>query len=332
MNDFLKLSDKDKINILTQASIRRKLSLVAIEKDWWVTMTLRALFACQCCNHIVFKGGTSLSKAWNLIERFSEDIDIAIDRKFFGFEGELKNRQISNLRRASCSYIKDTLQHELNQKLRDNGIVGYSLFVPDTEAITKDPQIIEVHFNSLFTPDYVQNKVVIEIGARSMVEPSESIRLRSILADYFPNANYTDDYFTVPTVIPQRTFLEKAFLLHEEFQKPPEKIRVERMTRHIYDLEKMMDTDFAKDALCNSELYHTIVKHRSTLTALKEVDYATHIPEKINFVPPDFIMDSWRKDYENMQSGMIYGKSLTFEKLIERIKELNERFRKIKTI
>ena len=224
------------------------------------------------------------------------------------------------------------MQHELNQKLRDNGIVGYSLFVPDTEAITKDPQIIEVHFNSLFTPDYVQNKVVIEIGARSMVEPSESIRLRSILADYFPNANYTDDYFTVPTVIPQRTFLEKAFLLHEEFQKPPEKIRVERMTRHIYDLEKMMDTDFAKDALCNSELYHTIVKHRSTLTALKEVDYTTHIPGKINFVPPDFVMDSWRKDYENMQSGMIYGKSLPFEKLIERIKELNERFRKIKTI
>jgi hypothetical protein len=329
MNEFLKLSEKDRINILTQASIRRKLSLVAIEKDWWVTMALRALFACQCCNHIVFKGGTSLSKAWNLIERFSEDIDIAIDRKFFGFEGELKKRQINQLRRASCSYIKDELQHELNQKLHDNGMFGYSLLVPETEATTKDPQIIEIRFKSLFTPDYIQDKVVIEIGARSMVEPSENIQLRSILADYFPNASYADDYFTVPTVIPQRTFLEKAFLLHEEFQKPPEKIRVERMTRHIYDLEKMMDTDFAKEAMYNSELYNTIVKHRSTLTAMKEVDYTTHIPEKINFVPPAFIMDLWQKDYENMQSGMIYGQSLPFEKLIERIKELNERFRNI---
>ena len=330
MNEFIKLPDKDKINILTQASIRKKLSLRAVEKDWWVTMSLRALFECQCCNHIVFKGGTSLSKAWNLIERFSEDIDIAIDRKFFGFDGELKKRQINNLRRASCSYIKDELQHELNQKLRENEIVGYSLLVPEIEATTKDPQIIEIHFNSLFTPEYVQNKVIIEIGARSLVEPSKDIQLRSIIADYYPDAAYADDYFTVPTVIPQRTFLEKAFLLHEEFQKPPEKIRVERMTRHIYDLEKIMDTDYAHEAMNNTDLYNTIVKHRSTLTAMKEVDYSTHVPEKINFVPPVFILDSWRRDYELMQSDMIYGKSLPFDKLIERIEELNGRFRLIK--
>jgi hypothetical protein len=225
MNEFLKLSDKDRINVLTQVDIKKKLSLLAIEKDWWVTMTLRALFACECSNHIVFKGGTSLSKAWNLIERFSEDIDIAIDRKFFGFEGELKKKQLNHLRRASCSYIKEKLQNELNQTLQNNGIVGYSLFVPESEDTTKDPQTIEIHFKSLFTPDYIRDKVMIEIGARSLVEPSENIQLRSILADYYPKANYADDYFTVPTVIPQRTFLEKAFLLHEEFQKPPEKIR-----------------------------------------------------------------------------------------------------------
>jgi len=330
MNEFLKLSDTDRANILTQAGIRKKLSLRAIEKDWWVTMTLRTLFECQCFNHIVFKGGTSLSKAWNLIERFSEDIDIAIDRKFFGFDGELKKRQINNLRRASCSYIKDELQHELNQKLRENGIVGFTSFVPEAEATTKDPQIIEIHYNSLFAPDYVQNKVVIEIGARSLVEPSKNVQLRSIIADFYPNADYADDYFSVPTVIPQRTFLEKAFLLHEEFQKPPEKIRAERMTRHIYDLEKIMDTNYAADALKNIDLYNVIVQHRKTLTALKEVDYSTHVPEKINFVPPAFIMDTWRKDYEDMQSGMIYGKSLSFGELIERIKELNERFREIK--
>ena len=330
MNEFLKLSDKDRTNILTQASIKKNLSLRAIEKDWWVTMTLRALFECQCFNHIVFKGGTSLSKAWNLIERLSEDIDIAIDRKFFGFEGELKNRQINNLRRASCSYIKDTLQHELNQKLRENGIVGYYSLVPETEATTKDPQIIEIHFNSLFTPDYVQNKVVIEMGARSLIEPSKNVLLRSIVADLYPNTGYADGYFIVPTVIPQRTFLEKAFLLHEEFQKPPEKIRVERMSRHIYDLEKMMDTDYATDALSNTDLYNTIVQHRRTLTALKEVDYNTHVPEKISFVPPTFVLASWRKDYEDMQSGMIYGKSLPFDSLVKRIEELNNRFRKIK--
>jgi hypothetical protein len=173
---------------------------------------------------------------------------------------------------------------------------------------------------------------LIEIGARSLIEPSENVRLRSILAENYPDADFADAYFDVPTVIPQRTFLEKAFLLHEEFQKSAEKIRVDRMSRHIYDLEKMMDTQFAIDAMSNTDLYQAIVEHRRTLTAMKEVDYSTHTPERISFIPPDSIIDSWRKDYETMRGNMIYGKSLPFNKLIERIKELNERFRKMQLI
>jgi hypothetical protein len=330
MNNWLKISEKERIEFFDKLQITTGLPNVSIEKDWWVTMTLRALFACECDDHIVFKGGTSLSKAWNLIERFSEDIDIAIDRKFFGFEGELKKKQINNLRRASCSYIKDKLITELNQRFQENGIEGYSLFIEETQDTTKDPSIIEVHFDSLYASSYIRDKVMIEIGARSLIEPSENVRLRSILAENYPGADFADTYFDVPTVIPQRTFLEKAFLLHEEFQKPAEKIRVDRMSRHIYDLEKMMDTQFAIDAINNTDLYLAIVEHRKTLTAMKEVDYSTHIPERISFIPPDSIIESWKRDYEVMRGNMIYGKSLSFNKLIERIKELNERFRKIR--
>ncbi|MDR0574383.1 MAG: nucleotidyl transferase AbiEii/AbiGii toxin family protein [Tannerella sp.] len=326
----MKIPEEERVEILDKLQITTGLPNVSIEKDWWVTMTLRALFACECADYIVFKGGTSLSKAWNLIERFSEDIDIAIDRKFFGFEGELKKKQINNLRRASCSYIKEKLKDELNQKLQDKGIDGYSLFIEETQDTTKDPLIIEVQFDSLYASSYIRDKVLIEIGARSLIEPSENIRMRSILAENYPDSDFADAYFDVPTVIPQRTFLEKAFLLHEEFQKPVEKIRIDRMSRHIYDLEKMMDTRFAVDAMNNVNLYLSIIEHRRMLTAMKEVDYSTHIPEKINFVPPDSIIELWRKDYDVMRGNMIYGKSLPFNKLIERIKELNERFGKIR--
>jgi len=330
MNKFLQLTETDRKNIFTQVSIRKKLSPKAVEKDWWVTMTLRALFSCECADHIVFKGGTSLSKAWNLIERFSEDIDIAIDRKFFGFAEELKRKQINNLRRASCAYISGKLKEELDCKLRDNGVGGYSLFVPETQDTTKDPQIITIQYHSLFpVGSYLLDKILIEIGVRSLLEPSENIKLRSFVADIFPNEFYSDEFVSIPTVIPQRTFLEKAFLLHEEFQKPIEKIRVNRMTRHIYDLEKLMDTDFAREALSNRDLYETIVEHRRTLTAMKEVDYDTHTPDKINFVPPEAMLAQWKEDYEAMQLGMIHGKSLPFNKLIDRIKVLNERFRNI---
>jgi hypothetical protein len=328
---WLNISKEDRLTTLNNAYNKIGLPPKSIEKDWWVTMTLRALFQCGCAKHIVFKGGTSLSKAWNLIERFSEDIDIAIDRKFFGFDGELSKKQINNLRRTSCSYISGQLKEELNNKLNDAGISGYSVSAAETEDSTKDPQIIEVHYDSLFNAgSYIQEKVLIEIGARSLIEPSENVPLRSILANTFPDAIFADDYYSIPTVVPQRTFLEKAFLLHEEFQKPAENIRVNRMSRHIYDLEKMMDSNFAREALNDRKLYNTIVAHRSALTKMKEVDYTTHTPDKINFVPPLNTIDLWKADYENMQKNMIYGKSLPFDKLVERIKELNERFRKIR--
>ena len=331
MNNWITIPEKERADILNSVALITGLPNIAIEKDWWVTMALHALFSCECASHIVFKGGTSLSKAWNIIERFSEDIDIAIDRAFFGFEGELRKKQITNLRRASCSYTKNKLKDELDRKLQEAGINGYSLFIPETKDSTQDPQNIEVHYKSLFAAgNYIPNKILIEIGARSLMEPNTDIRFRSILADNYPKADFADIYFTVPTVIPQRTFLEKAFLLHEEFQKPLGSVRVNRMSRHIYDLEKLMDTDFAKDALSSPDLYYAIVEHRRTLTAMKEVDYSTHVPEKINFVPPLAVMDLWRKDYETMQSNMIYGDSLSFDKLIGRIKELNERFRQIK--
>ena len=328
---WLNLSPEERLEVLTNVSEQTNLSPNAIEKDWWVTMSLRALFSCECADHIVFKGGTSLSKGWNLIKRFSEDIDIAIDRVFFGFEGELKRKQISNLRRASCSYIKDKLAEELDQKLKEMGSDGYSLRPIVTEDSTQDPLIIEISYDSLLSPgSYIREKVLIEIGSRSLIEPSENIQLHSIIAATHPDSSFADSLFDVPTVVPQRTFLEKAFLLHEEFQKPNESIRVDRMSRHLYDLEKLMDTVYAKEALNNKELYNTIVEHRRTLTSMKEVDYTTHTPDKISFMPPTTIINAWRKDYEAMQSSMIYGESLSFDELIERIRELNERFRNIK--
>jgi len=168
------------------------------------------------------------------------------------------------LRRASCSYIKGKLQYELDNKLKDNGVWDYSLSVPKTQDTTKDPQIIEIKYNTLFDTNYIQNKIMIEIGSRSLIEPSENVQMRSLIADAFPNAAFSDDYFSVPTVIPQRTFLEKAFLLHEEFQKQTERIRVDRMTRHIYDLEKLMDTNFAKEAMNNKDLYNKILMFRTS--------------------------------------------------------------------
>ena len=333
MNKWQNIDRQRRINIIENISKETRLSFASIEKDWWVTMALRALFRCDCAEVMVFKGGTSLSKAWNLIERMSEDVDIAIDRRFFGFDGELNRSAITKLRKASCLYIGTSLKDQLTYHLEDMGIAGFMMNIPETKDTSADPQIIELKYETLFSEEegtYIKDKVLIEIGSRSLIEPSQNVEIRSIIANSYPQSSFADLLTPIPTVIPQRTFLEKAFLLHEEFQKPAESIRVERMSRHLYDLERLMDTDFARNALDDISLYQSIVDHRSKLTAISGVDYSTHSPDTINFVPPDFVIERWRNDYSFMQANMIYGESLPFGKLIERIKKLNERFRKIK--
>ena len=105
--EWVRLPKIRKTNVLLALSKTLKLPTDAIEKDWWVVQTLRLIFEMDCADSLVFKGGTSLSKAWGLINRFSEDIDLALDRKFLGFEGDLSNQQIKKLRKASFAYITD---------------------------------------------------------------------------------------------------------------------------------------------------------------------------------------------------------------------------------
>lgn len=115
---YTDLSADEQREVIQRVQAENRLQLQIIEKDWWVTAVLRALFSLPYSEHISFKGGTNLSKCWNLIERFSEDADIAIDREYLGFGGTLSKTQISDkLRRAACSFVRETLQYDLTDKL-----------------------------------------------------------------------------------------------------------------------------------------------------------------------------------------------------------------------
>ena len=97
------------------------------------------------------------------------------------------------------------------------------------------------------------------------------------------------------------------------------------MSRHLYDLEKLMDTEYGKEALSNRELYDAIVEHRKAYYALKYVNYDSHTPSTINFTIPESAMEAWQDDYANMRRFFIYGESLEFEALMQRMRELQER-------
>lgn len=324
---WLTLSKKRRIEILNQATELTGLPAISIEKDWWVTLCLNASFSLPYSEHIIFKGGTSLSKGWDLIERFSEDIDLAIDRKFFGFEGDISKTQIRKLRKQSCEFISIEFLKSLKQILTDWGAIAEcELFAQVVNDSDKDPQVIEIQYNSVVdTSEYLPQRVLIEVSSRSLMEPTEKREINSILSIYFPKLSFATDPFLVPTVLPQRTFLEKILLLHEEFSQETEKIRMDRLSRHLYDLEKLMDTKHGITALQNKELYNSIVAHREKFNPLRGLDYGNHTVDKIKIVPPDTVIKDFENDYTEMTKFMIYGEALTFDGLIKRISELQTR-------
>jgi hypothetical protein len=342
--NFIDLSKEDRLDILDRVSselnIRQR---EVIEKDWWVTAVLRAMFGLPYADHLSFKGGTSLSKCWHLIDRFSEDIDVAIDREYLGFTGTLSKTQISDkLRRTACSFVRETMQHDLAEQLYQNGISKekFKVNVDITPISTTDPEVININYDSVlsFSIDgadgnqYVLPKVKVEVSGRSMSEPVQEIALDSMIDQVYPKAPFAEPKFMVRAVLPERTFLEKVFLLHEEFAKPKDLIRVERMSRHMYDIGQMLKTPIAESAINNADLYRQVVEHRRTFIGLRGFDYDTLYPATLNIVPPVSIAEQWKADYENMRMHMIYGESVPFDELVGNLKELNDRVKKLHII
>lgn len=344
MSMWQNLTTAERVAAVQTTALARNIEDRAVEKDWWVTAVLKALFSTPCGEYLLFKGGTSISKGWPIIERFSEDIDLSLGRQFFleelglHFAAADNNTQLKNLRKASRKYIHEVLSEELGKRLTAMGLSGFAIenvtTHPTAEGIKpvdgdSDPTVILVGYDSIF-PAYegdILPRVKVEISCLSMSEPFEEKRITTLIHDQFGDLD-EELSTSIRTVTPSRTFLEKAFLLNEEFQK--DKPRSRRMSRHLYDLEKLMDTDYGRAALADGELYKAIVEHRRKFYHLGYVDYDLDYPDKIDFVPKGEVLEAFRRDYvDNMMNGYIYGTAMEFDALMERIKELQERFRAV---
>lgn len=330
MNNYFQLSKEQQQMALTQAANKTGLPVQAVEKDLWVTVVLQIVFTLPVANHLVFKGGTSLSKVWKVIHRFSEDIDLAIDPSIWGFEGDLTKKQIKRLRKASSLFVRDELCLSLKEAVTEIGMEKWLQVEagPDGEGdgTYPEPKVIHIRYKSLFDEDlpYLHSEVKLEVGARSLLEPTAEAAVASVLEDTLPIST-TVKQVMIPTALAEKTFLEKAFLLHELFssQFPRE---ADRKSRHLYDLVQMMCTDIATQAVANDELWNTIHHHRELFTSMSGVDYTPDIRKRIRLLPPDDVIDDWYNDYKDMQSSMIYGEKPTFEKLIEKMRELENLF------
>jgi predicted nucleotidyltransferase component of viral defense system len=335
MIGWLGLSNEQRRATLEAAGRTSGISPKAIEKDWWVTLVLRALFEGPYGKYMIFKGGTSLSKCWTLIERFSEDVDIALDPQVFGMEYKVAPTKgdIERLKRKGCAFTSKELKIALEEELTKIGVLESIVTITaeevDEKMPDKDPQVLMVGYRSLYEANqYLGDEVLVEVSVRSLKEPYVYKPIQSLLYTWFPNTVYAENPLEIAVADPRKTCLEKAFLLHEEFMKPDmDKMRVKRMSRHLYDLYRLNKSGVADEALADKELYSDIIEHRRHYSRLKHVKYESLERPTIFFLPPEILLEAYREDYMKMQEQMIYGDTIAFDELMAELTMLLEKYR-----
>lgn len=333
MNNYFILPTDQKRLVLQQVSDKVSLPIQAIEKDIWVSTILQLIFSLPIAEWLIFKGGTSLSKVWGVIQRFSEDIDLALDRKCFGYEGDLTKKQLKVLRKKSSVFVRDELANQLSMVIHQRGLSNQCSVMAEADgegdATYPEPRKLMVYYESVIPNpiSYLRPMIQLEIGARSLFEPFQKCPVNSIVEQQFPNIQTSLLDMQVATSIPEKTFLEKVFLLHELFSVNRVMTNASRKSRHLYDLDAMMRSGIAERAIHNIELWETIRHHRQLFTSVNGVSYDADMRKQLILCPPADSVAIWREDYQDMCNTMIYGVKPTFDELIAQVHALEQQFR-----
>ena len=337
MNAFLQLPKAQRLLVFQQVDDAMGLQSVSLEKDFWVCWTLRELFRLPGVGeHLTFKGGTSLSKAWKLIQRFSEDIDIIVDKEVLGFGGDdapdkapsnkQRKARLSRLMEVCKTWVQNTLQPGLSARL--HAALGDTGWLLEVDPDMPDGQCLLFHYPSVFplgAAGYVRPVVKIELGARSDDWPHEEKIIEPYVTEHFPALD-PDAAFPVRVLAAERTFWEKACLLHEETFRPADKPRKLRMARHYYDLWCLLRAGVGDRALAQTALFQRVAEHRELFFNFSWVDYSTHKPGTFRLAPPANHLAYWKADYEAMLGPMFFGDTPTFDEMMTVVAEFEKTF------
>jgi hypothetical protein len=286
--------------------------------------------------HLIFKGGTSLSKVFKLIERFSEDIDVSIDRAFLGFGGanepeaggsnKERQRRVDALKVACQQKIAGellpALQAVIQSKVRTSD--KWSLYSDEGDP---DKQTLMFKYPTSFPPDaagYIRRIVKIEMGARADHWPCETKPITPYVAEQFPQG-FREPRCAVKVLSAERTFWEKATILHAEFHRPADKPTPERLSRHYSDFAVLISKGVAKEAGAHLELLARVAQHKTLFFRSSWANYGTATQGTLRVVPPDQRLKGLREDYVKMQQ-MFFGKPQEFDEMIAALRRWEAEF------
>jgi predicted nucleotidyltransferase component of viral defense system len=305
---------------------KKNMNPAIIEKDFWVCFLLELLFhQSNYGNHFSFKGGTSLSKGYGVIERFSEDIDLVMDWRLVGYskdepwlersntKQDLFNKEID---RKTAEFLKETIMPYFS-----NWIQKYIEEPCEFYILESDPQTIRFIYPQLFHDDVILEEIRLEIGTLGAWTPATSKVINPYAAEEYPNI-FKNSNTVIRMVEAKRTFWEKATILHREANRTNGKLP-DRYSRHYYDMYMLSQTSIKEEAFKDQELLKKVIRFKEKFYRSSWAKYEEATQKKIKLVPPKEIILSLKKDYVKMQE-MIYGERISFDEIIAGLKQLEE--------
>jgi hypothetical protein len=334
MDRFLQIKKKDKEIAYRKASEETRLSEGIIEKDFWVCWTLKELFSIdEVKDNLTFKGGTSLSKIYKVIDRFSEDIDVSVERAYLGFKDDKDpakvgskqaKKLIEELGQACQKFVREDLFDKLNEVIKEKlGTEDWKLEIDEDD---NDGQTILFTYPKLTTnvSNYIRPVVKIELGARSDHWPVSMQKITPFVAEILPAPlNQMDAEIRVLNI--ERTFWEKATILHKYAHYPESKTVPERQSRHFFDFYCLLNSDGKAKALANVELLEKVAAHKNIYFKAAWANYSTAKKGSLKLIAEEKIMKAMEADYKAM-SEMLAGEVPSWIEIIRILKEFEDEF------
>lgn len=328
MDEFARRPAEDRRAFIDEAAARRDLTPIIIEKDFWVCWTLDQLYHERGADQprLLFKGGTSLSKAHGLIKRFSEDIDVTIYRDDLGeaasveeleaLSGKKRQARLDTIRDACSAYIAGPLQADLSERLAEATDGAGRI---EMDKSDRDAQTLLVWYPSLEHDEasYIKPAVRIESGAKSALDPNSAAIVTPYVAEELPDLDLA--VADVTTIDAERTFWDKIVIAHglrSWFDRRGVlKNEGQRISRHYYDLHCLVDTTVGREAVTQDELGADCVRHARMFFNRPDFDLASAAKGSFTLVPKKEMREALRRDYAATEA-MIFGKTPTFDEII----------------
>lgn len=327
---FLEQPLEERRVYLEQAALRRDMSPVILEKDFWVCWLLGILFRSEFADAIVFKGGTSLSKVFGVIDRFSEDIDLSVSPAFLKLpEAGSSRNQVNKWMKVAEEVCSEAVQNRMTPVLESTAtkILGppqTEWFEFRTDTITKSPVLL-FHYPTTQPPgfEYLKRSVKLEFGSLTDQQPTGRYPVRAWVAETFPGA-FPDWECGVVALELDRSFWEKATILHTEYHRPSEKPTPDRFSRHYADTAALARHPQAQAAIGKPELRDRVVTWKQRFFASAWAGYELARPGTFRLVPPEDRRADLRRDYEAMRP-MYISEPLEFDAVMAALTELETR-------